>query len=275
MTTTTTAPTGRPPAAVGRVQLGDCLDLLPELPEGCVDLVYVDPPFGTNRDWGQFDDRWTTLDEYLNYLQVRIEQTKRVLKPTGTFWLHSDPTSSHYIKILLDRMFGRQNFRNEIVWGYDKSRPAPRWFARNHDTIFFYTKSDDWTFNPQRVPTLSGKFELRKPVKRTGQDWWYPTLPGKKAGDWWYDIPNFATAVASKERCGYPTQKPVKLLQRIIAAATNENDVVMDPMCGSGTTLIAAKQLGRRYLGYDINPAAVELSKQRLADTGNPLPGLV
>ena len=208
----------------------------------------------------------TGMMSYLVMMSVRLIELERVLKPTGSIYLHCDPTASHYLKMVMDSIFGKDAFRNEVVWGYEKPRPAKRVWKRNHDTLFFYTKGADWTFNPQRVPTLDGKFEMRKPVKRPDGSVWYPKEPGKLAGSWWYDIPSFATRMTAKERTGYPTQKPLKLLERIIMASSNEGDLVLDPFCGCATTMVAAEKLSRQWIGIDISPQAKVLIENRMAE---------
>ena len=164
----------------------------------------------------------------------------------------------------MDEVFGKENFRNEIVWGYEKPRSAKKVFRKNHDTVFFYTKSNKWKFTPQRVPKLDGTFEMRKPFKRPDGSVWYPKEPGKQAGSWWYDIPSFATRMSAKERTGYPTQKPLALLERIIKASSDEGDMVLDPFCGCATTCVAAEKLGRQWVGIDISEKAAELVKERI-----------
>ena len=194
-----------------------------------------------------------------------------MLKPTGSIYLHCDPTMSHYLKLLMDAVFGKKQFRNEIVWCYAKPRPAKHQFVRNHDTILFYGKSSKTKFNPQRVPNSKGEFKLRKPFKRPDGSVWNPKEPGIMAGSWWIDIPSFATTMNSDEKCGYPTQKPLALLQRIIKASSNEGDVVLDPFCGCATTCVAAEQLGRKWVGIDFSSKAVELVKMRIDKVIGPL----
>ena len=202
---------------------------------------------------------------YLMMMAVRLLEMKRVLRPTGSIYLHCDPTESHYLKMLMDAVFGRKNFRNEIIWGYEKPRPSKYKWRANHDNLLFYAGKGN-TFNVQRVPTLDGKFEMRKPFKRPDGTVWNPKEPGKAAGSWWYDIPSFATRMSAKERTNYPTQKPLKLLERIIKASSNEGDVVLDPFCGCATASIAAEKLSRRWVGIDLSPVASDLVRKRLRD---------
>ena len=203
------------------------------------------------------------MSAYLVNMAARLVELHRILKPTGSLYLHCDPTASHYLKIVLDGIFGRENFRNEIVWGYEKPRSASKVWRRNHDTIFFYTKGSKWVFNVQRVPKLDGTFTMRKPFKRPDGTVWRPKAPGKQAGSWWYDIPSFATRMTAKERLGYPTQKPLALLNRVIEASSNRGDVVLDPFCGCGTTIEAAENLGREWIGIDVTYAAIGAIQER------------
>ena len=215
----------------------------------------------------------TGLLSYLSYMAERLTLCKRILKPTGSIYLHCDPTSSHYLKLVMDAIFGPDNFRNEIIWGYNKPRPASLRFVRNHDVILFYA-GEGHTFNPQRVPTMDGKFEMRKPFKRPDGTLWEPKAPGKLAGSWWYDIPSFATRMTAKERVRYPTQKPTALLERIIKASSNPGDVVLDPFCGCGTTVKAADNLNRKWLGIDISVLAIDIILSRLEGREIPVSGL-
>ena len=209
-----------------------------------------------------------SMISYLLFMAPRLIECHRVLKDTGSLYLHCDPTASHYLKLLLDAIFGPPLFRNEIIWGYEKPRSASKRFRQNHDTIFFYAKTPQAGFNEIRVPLLDGSFVMRKPFKRPDGSVWRPKKPGKQAGSWWYDIPSFATRMTAKERTGYPTQKPLKLLQRIIEASSNPGDFVLDPFAGCATTCVAAYQLERQWAGIDISPKAGELVKSRIADIG-------
>ena len=208
------------------------------------------------------------MASYLTFMYFRIKEMHRVLKDTGSIYLHCDPTASHYLKLLMDYVFGVKNFRNEIIWGYAKPRPAKKMFVRNHDVILFYAKSDMTTFNPQRMPNLKGEFIMRKPIKRPDGTVWHPTEPGVLAGSWWHDIPSFSTRMTAKERTGYPTQKPLALLERIISASSNEGDIVLDPFCGCATTCVAAQRLNRRWIGIDVSDKAGHLVDMRIKSEG-------
>jgi len=203
---------------------------------------------------------------YIAFMAQRIFEMHRVLKPTGSIYLHCDQTAGHYLKIVMDSIFGNKNFRNEIVWGYAKPRPARKMFVRNHDTILFYAKSEDTQFNPQRMPNLRGEFVMRKPLKRPDGTVWKPKEKGVMAGSWWHDIPSFSTRMTARERTGYPTQKPEALLDRIIKASSNDGDLVLDPFCGCATTMVVAQILGRKWIGIDIAPKSGDLIRARLSD---------
>lgn len=200
---------------------------------------------------------------YLTYMAVRLIEISRVLKPTGSIYLHCDHTASHYLKLLMDCVFRQENFRNEIIWGYNKPRPATKQFVRNHDVILFYSAGGEHTFNQQRVPTMDGKFEMREPFKRPDGTIWEPKARGKLAGSWWYDIPSFATRMTAKERVGYPTQKPVALAERIIKASSNPGDVVLDPFAGCAYVPVAAEGLGRQWIACDISVRAMTVVKRQ------------
>jgi len=237
---------------------------------------------------------------YLVNMAIRFAEVWRVLKPTGSFYVHCDPTASHYLKIILDAIFCDRggDFRNEIIWCY-KSRPqSKRYFGKKHDVIFFYTKSDKYTFNWETIARplseqtvkkyrlidengrhyrLQGRGITGSPI-RSAKDVdqkWEVTNPelvvrdyldeklGVAQEDWWLvDIIN----QSAKERLGYATQKPLALLERIIKASSNEGDVILDAFCGCGTTVDAAQSLGRKWIGIDITSNAVLLMIKRLVD---------
>ncbi|MCX7989115.1 MAG: site-specific DNA-methyltransferase, partial [Aquificaceae bacterium] len=204
---------------------------------------------------------------YLTMMCIRLLELKRVLKPTGSIYLHCDPTASHYLKVLMDAVFGHKNFRNEIVWGYkDPSGKTSRFFRRKHDIILFYSKSDEYNFyaDAVRIPysettqrqiergTISfGRRAEGHPMGKVPEDWWPIPIINSQA----------------KERLGYPTQKPEALLERIILASSKEGDVVLDPFCGCGTTIAVAHRLDRKWIGIDITHLAINLIKWRLKTT--------
>ncbi|MDM8559494.1 DNA methyltransferase [Candidatus Parabeggiatoa sp. HSG14] len=342
---------------MNKLYLGDCLDVLRnelEIKPESVDLIYIDPPFNSKRNYNvffddkeiqtqrmAFEDTWslhsvgdslTELDTihhdkllnllhayrdiapqvfpYLVMMTLRIIELHRKLKATGSFYLHCDPTASHYLKTVCDAVFGAKNFRNEITWkrtpfsGSSKSRAKQ--LPRNHDIILFYSKNQDITWNSPSVvyseeylkrfkwkdkrgyyrktllktysqetfDKLKSENRLIEPIKE-GAKYSYKQYLNESKGstltdDIWLDI-NMLNPVA-KERLGYPTQKPKALLERIIKASSNEGDVILDAFCGCGTTVDAAESLNRQWIGIDIAPFAISLIKRRLKDTyGNDL----
>ena len=207
---------------------------------------------------------------YLTYMAQRIIEMYRVLKDTGSLYLHCDPTASHYLKILLDEIFGKNNFRNEIIWCYKRpSAPKQKQLPRLHDIIFWYSKGKEWTFNKEhiRIPYAQSSIDragfAANVSKMTDGGVVELTEGGKLPEDWW-DIPMLKGN--SKEATGYPTQKPLALLRRIIKASSNENDIVLDPFCGCATTCVAAQQLGRKWVGIDIEKQAVNILVERLSN---------
>ncbi len=214
---------------------------------------------------------------YLTYMAERLEQMRRILKPTGSIYLHCDPTASHSLKLLMDAVFGQANFRNEIVWCYTTPSSAKRHFPRKHDAIFFYSKrKDEYIFNHESPL-------LREPYKRgskldgkgwkTGKTYSQDEVNrGKLAPDWWDKFTPVQRL--AKERLGYPTQKPLALLKRIIEASSNEGGIVLDPFCGGGTAVEAARRLNRRWAGVDINSVAIDLVRMRLKDESISVKGM-
>lgn len=218
---------------------------------------------------------------YLSMMAPRLVELRRVMKPTASIYLHCDPTASHYLKLLMDAIFGASKFRNEVVWYYRRYTASSHNFQALHDTILRYTKTDHWTFNDIREPYSdtagtrdahykqdeSGKWYRWQ--KRAGKEPYkiYLNTDGKRAGDVWA-IQHINASAA--ERLGYPTQKPLALLERVITASSDVNDVVLDPFCGCGTTVAAAQALNRQWIGIDITHLAIGLIKHRLADTYGP-----
>lgn len=348
----------------GVVYCGENLEKLSTLPDACVDLIYIDPPFNSNRNyevfWGEtkekraFEDRHASTQAYIEFMRPRCVELARVLNKTGSFYFHCDWHASHYVKVMLDQIFGANQFRNEIVWkrshAHSDTKQGMARSGRVCDYLFFYTKGDTWTWNPQFLPysdhhiateyrhrTPNGRpyketdvtaakpggdteFEWR--VKRQsallrweaditnewhkpksgweylgvkpydGRYWAYSKdnliafwnegrlihrktgmprlmqfqdeMPGVALQDLWDDIdPINARAT---ERIGYPTQKPLPLLTRIINASSRENDIVLDAFCGCGTALVAAQTLNRQWIGIDVSPTACRVMAKRLRD---------
>lgn len=234
----------------GQVVCADCLDALADWPAGCVDLAYLDPPFNTGRlqraSNAAFPDAWPTIDAYLAFLQPRVAAVRRVLGPSGSILVHCDWRTSHHVRLMLDEQFGAGNFVNHVIWTYGLGGSSPRRFARKHDDILFYAMSGDYSFDPPRVPATSNR--MKGQLKKASD-----VLP----------IPSINNMAA--ERTGYPTQKPVALLSVLVKACCPPGGLVLDPFCGSGTTLVAAQQSGRQFVGIDVNPDAVAIARERLA----------
>jgi len=318
--------------------LGDNLEMMKGLVGGCAHLVYLDPPFNTNRSFSMtgkakkagsqgFMDKWKWGDEakssleaaakdpewgpavtalhtilgdndmtaYLAMMAPRLGEIKRLLADGGSVFLHCDPTSSHYLKVLCDAVMGRQNFKNEIIWHYRRWTNAQKQFQRMHDVILFY-RLGEGVFDPPEVPPTGSQAEViqrgwnvnkvrdgggkalqllvydRDKAKRAIKVGKldpsrydrvvYRDSTMSAASDTWTDIQYLHSQ--AKEREGYPTQKPLALLERIITTCTREGDLVLDPFSGCGTTLVAAEKLSRRWAGMDMNPEAIKISKSRM-----------
>ena len=307
-----------PNFASGTIWTADNLNIMRGMNSASVDLIYLDPPFNSNRNYeapigskaagAAFKDAWTLDDidvhehgeladrnpaaysvieaarqahgkpmqSYLIFMAVRLLEMQRLLKPSGSVYLHCDPTASHYLKLLMDGVFGRVIFRNEIVWRYKKYQKAEmRYFTRNSDRVLFYVGSpeSDKGFTPLYDPLKKPKRFLKRVwdkeskrivnAKNSEGRVQYMTVDKEKIDDVWaisYLMP------ASRERLGYPTQKPLTLLSRIIEASSAPGDLVLDPFCGCATTLVAADRLGRQWAGIDLSPLAVKLVDERIAE---------
>lgn len=263
------------------IYFGDNLQILRSLPSNCIDLIYIDPPFFSGRNYNQvwgddnelrtFSDIWDGgLPTYLIWLNTRLWEMKRVLKPTGSLYVHLDWHASHYVKAELDKIFGYDNFQNEIVWFYKTGGASKDRFSRKHDIILFYTKSKEPYFNPQKERSyMMHKYGFKKSDfkidEETGQQ--YSIVYAK---DVW-EIPSVGSATS--ERIGYPTQKPEPLLERIIQASCPENGIVADFFMGGGTTLAVAQKLGRRFIGSDISRVAVSVTLDRLVKDAEEMTG--
>lgn len=205
---------------------------------------------------------------YLIYMAVRLLEIHRLLKPTGSIYLHCDSTMSHYLKIMMDAIFGRENFKNEVIWSYRTGGVSKTYFARKHDVLLYYA-ADGATFNRQTEKAYT-KSKARKPglvnygageaMFHEDEDGVYNTVSMR---DVW-DVPYLNSQ--AKERTGYPTQKPLRLLQRIVKASSNAGEMVLDPFCGCATACIAAQIEGRQWAGIDLSPKATELVQQRMRD---------
>lgn len=254
---------------------GDNLDVMHKyIDDNTIDLVYIDPPFfsskayeviyGDAKEKRMFEDRWKgDVYHYVNWMEPRLAQMHRVLKPTGSIFVHLDWHAVHYIKVSMDKIFGYNNFINEIIWFYRTGGASKRYFARKHDNILWYTKDDNWVFNPQKEKSyMMHKYGFKKSNFQEDERGQYSMVYLR---DVW-DIPSVGSATS--ERLGYPTQKPERLLERIINSASNNDGIVADFFCGCGTTLAVAQLLGRKWIGCDVSPTALKLVKQRLIKYG-------
>jgi site-specific DNA-methyltransferase (adenine-specific) len=271
-----------------QLHLSDCLPILQKLGSGSVDLAYLDPPFFTQRvhrlgprDRSRefsFEDLWSSQKEYGTFLFDRLRAAHEVISDHGSLFFHCDRNAVHLVRLLLDEVFGSENFRSEIIWHYRRWSNSQRGLLPAHQTILYYTKSDQYVFN-EVWTEYSPATNVDQILQRRSRDHFNKSVydrdddgivipngakRGVPLGDVW-DIP-FLNPKA-KERTGYPTQKPLLLLERIISLATNEGDCVLDPFCGSGTTLVAAQSLGRTAIGIDVSEEAVVLTKTRLEDS--------
>ena len=261
---------------MNKLYQGDNLAILRSLPDESVDLICTDPPFNTGKDWGAFSDKWEGgLKGYLKFMEVRVVECRRVLKDTGSLYLHCDPTASHYLKLVMDAVFGEKNFRNEIVWFYQGTGQPQNAFKRKHDNIFFYAKSKDSffsdvdssepisDFSKSKYTHEDEKGKYKEIRHNDGSIHRQYIRSHQRMRDVW-EIP-IINAMA-KERLGYPTQKPIALYERMIKASSNQSDTVLDPFAGSGTTLDAAESLGRQWIGIDVGDAAINVIQGRLRD---------
>ena len=309
---------------------GDNLPVLRGMNSACVDLIYLDPPFNSGKQWAnpveaagrramaEFKDTWETSDihideryalgqeypeavgvidalgsvngdswkAYLIYMGVRLAEMRRILKPSGSIYYHCDPVMSHGVKLLMDSIFGGENFRNEIVWSYHRfSRQAGRHFSKMHDIVLFYAAGRENKYNELMIEKRDSDPGIKKGyvVRRKDQkvlvyNWEKYNRDAAKLGVDGYRISDctdlrvklgtvwnipFVHALA-KERTGYPTQKPIALLERIVSASSNEGDIVLDPFCGCATTCLAAERLGRHWIGVDLSEEAANLVVSRL-----------
>lgn len=270
-----------------RIYCGNCAEKLKQIEVNKVDLIYFDPPFFTQRKHSltnkdnsktyEFDDKFNSIEEYLELIENVLQESKRVLKNTGSVFLHCDKTASHNIRVVLDKVFGRENFQSEIIWSYKRWSNSKKGLLNAHQVIFFYSKTQDFKFNTfytdysattnldqilqDRERNKNGKSVYKK--DENGNVILGKEKKGVPLSDVW-EIPYLNPK--AKERTGYPTQKPVLLLNQILNIVTDEGDLVVDPFCGSGTTCVSAKSLKRQFIGIDISQDAVELANSRLEE---------
>ncbi|HPH65890.1 MAG TPA: DNA methyltransferase [Kofleriaceae bacterium] len=276
--TPATLPVPAKPLA-SRVVTGDSLAAVQRLATGSIDAIYIDPPFGTGKvrqgRGTSYQDVDGDPDAFVAWLAPWLRESQRVLAAHGSLFVHLDYRTVHYIKVELDRIFGRSNFVNEIVWCYAVGGKGSRNFGKKHDTILWYARSDAWAFYPEQVRVArrggshmkvvlddAGNPVQQKVDRKTGKVYNYPVDAGKIPEDWWTDIE--VLNHSDRERTGWPSQKPERLLQRVIEAVTKPGDIVADWFAGSGTTAAVAKRLGRRYFVVDREAEATKVIEQRL-----------
>ena len=231
------------------------IDFMRSEPSEKYDFIYIDPPYFCNKNFGEFDDRWDSIQDYIDSLSPTFVEARRILKDHGNICVHVDWHAAHRVRMALEGVFGEDNFRNEIIWCYASGGASKRHFSRKHDNLFVYSKnSGRCKFNPIREPYPHDYGD------RTG---FHPD--GRIMNDWW-QIGILSTT--AKERNNYPTQKPLQLLERLLKAYTDEGDLVLDFYCGSGTTGEAAVRMNRRCVLVDVNPKAVQIARKRIEDTG-------
>jgi DNA modification methylase len=321
------------------IHCGDCLDQLRQLPDDCIDLCYIDPPFNSNRNyevfWGEtkelrsFEDRHESTKAYIEYMRPRCVEIARVLKETGSFYYHCDWHASHYVKVMLDQILGEGKFINEIIWkrqsAHNDAKQGSKHLGRVHDTIFLYGGGDAdyyfkhlyrpydeeylekfykhvepgtgrryqlgdlgapggaapakgnpyyeflgvsryWRFSREKMQELydQGLIVQTKPGTVPRFKRYLDEGKGVPIGSIWDDIRSIQSQ--DVERLGYPTQKPLKLLERILEISSKPNDIVLDAFCGCGTALVAAQQMGRQWIGIDVSPTACRVMAKRLRD---------
>lgn len=256
---------------MGSLYLGDNLEVMADLRGESLQLVYADPPFGTNRGRrggnGEFEDSWVDPAAYIAWLHPRIEQIRRLLSPAGTLYLHLDRRSAHHARLLLDEIFGARNFQNELIWHYTGGGRGTRYFTHKHDNILVYHKGPGYKFNAEAVrePYAPASGYARSGITASSGKLYMPHPLGKVMDDVW-SIPIINPL--SRERTGYPTQKPEALLRRMVLASTDPGDLVLDPFCGSGTTAAAAHRLGRDWIAIDSSQVAIDITRRRLEALG-------
>lgn len=295
------------------------LDAFKKIDKESVDLIYLDPPFFTQRDWGEYDDRWSNKDEYLYYMGRVLWLCERVLKKTGSIYLHCDDTIGHRLRVLLDVVFGEQNYKNEIIWRRQGTHNNSNRYGRITDRILFYVKSKDYYFDKKSASSKMSAIEMNTKYKYEDRNGRYRIcrLDGRGLGEGYkyeygavidnWRLPEYSMLDLEKQGLihwtvdkfgkrkrpykkmylkegsdrkalqdlwtdividdtDYPTQKPLKLLERIVSISSKKGDTVLDPFCGSGTTGVAAVSMGRNFIGIDKNITAISLTRKRIED---------
>jgi len=252
----------------GTLAQADCLDWMRGLVKESIQLILIDPPFFTGkRQTGggesppSYADSWGgEKGSYLDWLLERADLMRELLHPTGSFVIHLDWHAAHAVKVALDALFGEENFQNEIIWYYQTGGASRNRFSRKHDTLLWYTRSEEWVFHPERVQIPRTEKAMHRAQNPKGAR--ISSSDTHKYPEDVISIP--ALNPMSNERTGYPTQKPIELMEIFVKALTDPGDCVADCFCGSGTTLVAADQLGRQWLGCDSSAEAIEICRRRL-----------
>lgn len=277
---------GRDDREPDRIVHGDAAAALAGLADEALAAIYIDPPFGTGAvQRGRahaYADRADDPEAFVAWLAPHLAACRRVLAATGSLFVHLDYRSVHYVKVALDHLFGRARFVNEVVWCYAVGGKSRRGFARKHDTILWYARGADYAFYPDAVRVArragshmravvdaTGAAVQEKTDRRTGRVYRYPVHAGKIPEDWWTDIETLNHS--DRERTGYPSQKPERLIERVLHAVTAPGDRVGDVFAGSGTTGAVAQRLGRGFVIADREAAAIAIGHARLADQGRRL----
>lgn len=259
------------PKGANRLFFGDNLHVMRQLPSNSIDLIYIDPPFFSGRNYNilfgdkneirSFTDIWEGgMPGYLIWLNARLYEMKRLLKPTGSIYIHLDWHAVHYVKVEMDKIFGCDNFQNEIIWHYQTGGASKQRFSRKHDNILWYTRTQKYKFRADRIKIPRTEKAMQRAQNPIGA-----RISAKDTEK----NPNDVLIIQqmnpmAKERIGYPTQKPEELLERIILASSSEGDVVADFFCGGGTTLAVAQHLNRRWVGCDQSRVAIAITADRI-----------
>jgi len=278
---------------INTIYEGDNLEILSKFPNNSIDLIYLDPPFFSNRHYEviwkdgaelrAFQDRWQGgVEHYISWMEPRLRECQRVLKESGSIYLHCDYHADAHLRILMDKIFGEHNFRNEIIWHYKKWSAGWQQFQRNHDIILFYSKSNNKKriFNKMfmdRAESTLKRFGTAKIIsgydEETGK-----RIPSQMAKEESKGVPmddvwDIGRVPPIKQM--FPTQKPEALLERIISASSKEGDIVLDPFCGCGTTLVASQKLKRKWIGIDVSPTACKVMAKRMRQTFSISPQII
>lgn len=248
----------------------DNLELMKTIESNTIDLIYCDILYGTGRNFGDYQDLKPIRSDVESHYIPRIKEMYRILKPTGSIYLQMDEKIVHWLRIIIDDIFGYSNFRNNIIWHYNRWTATSKDFQKLHDCILRYSKTKDFVFNVEYKDYTEGSKKRKENTLnrfKNGEKYLVTETKGVSQNDVWCDIPFLPPSSNERKRNKYDTIKPKKLIERIIKASSNEGDLVADFYMGSGTTAEVCKDLNRNFIGCDINPRAVEITKQRLYGT--------